>query len=375
MSGTRLRRGGSPNGLDDRSGSSSNSAHLMMNRTRMRTMTANKTGSQEPRTLTVNGQILPGDHLAVPIEKLTLSPRNPRIRRFLRRNPSPTADEIQKFLLEEDGVADLQRQIRENGGLVEPIIVNHNYEVIEGNCRLAIYLKLRAGRPQDAQWKTIPAFVLADRVTNRQVLILQAIYHVHSNKIRWGAYEQQAHLQSMRKDENMESAEIARVLGLSQKTVNTLLDAYEAMTKHYVDNTKPGEDRRVWSHFHELYKAPKLAAFRASEKNVKTFARLVKCGVIKGSDVRKLPAIVGDAKALHKLERQGLEAAIRQVGQGDPSKVFPLFKQMRKTTRLLQELKPKDIEELKVQPAEQKEIDALYQVITKVAKAANIKLS
>lgn len=338
-------------------------------------MTATKTESPEPRTLTVDGQVLPGEHMALPLEKLTLSPRNPRIRRLLRRKPTPTPEEIQKFLLEEDGVADLQRQIRDNGGLVDPIIVDENYEVIEGNCRLAIYMKLRDGRRHEAQWKTIPAYVLTGKVTSRQVLILQAIYHVHSNKIKWGAYEQQAHLQVMRHDEGMEPAEIARVLGLSTNNVNTLLDAYAAMTKHYVAKTKPGEDKKVWSHFHELYKNPKLSAFRSNDKNLKTFAKLVKSGTIKGADVRKLPAIVSNAKALQRLEKQGIEAAIGEVGKGDPSKVYPLFKQMRKTTKLLRALKSKDIEELKTQPAEQKEIRALYQAIADVAKAANFKLA
>jgi ParB-like nuclease domain len=338
-------------------------------------MTANKTGGPEPRTLTVDGQVLPGEHMAIPLDKLALSPRNPRIRRLLRRNPTPTAGEIQKFLLEEDGVADLQRQIRDNGGLVDPIIVDENYEVIEGNCRLAIYMKLRDGRTHEPQWKTIPAYVLTGKVTSRQILILQAIYHVHSNKIKWGGYEQQAHLQVMRQEEGMEPVEIARVLGLSTNNVNALLDAYAAMTKHYVAKTKLGEDKKVWSHFHELFKNPKLATFRGSEKNLKTFAKLVKAGTIKGADVRRLPAIVSNGKALQKLEKQGLAAAIGEVGKGDPSKVYPLFKQMRKTTKLLRALKSKDIEGLKAQPAEQKEIRALYQAIADVAKAANIKLA
>ena len=41
----------------------------------------------------------------------------------------------------------------------------------------------------------------------------------------------------------------------------------------------------------------------------------------------------------------------------------------------LKGLKSKDIEELKTQPAEQKEIRALYQAIADVAKAANFKLA
>jgi hypothetical protein len=48
---------------------------------------------------------------------------------------------------------------------------------------------------------------------------------------------------------------------------------------------------------------------------------------------------------------------------------------MRKATNLLRALKPKDIEELKAQPAEQKIVRDLHQAIAQVAKAANIKLT
>jgi hypothetical protein len=341
----------------------------------VRTMAAKSNATPVARILTVAGQVIPAEYLEIPLEKVTLSAANPRIHRLLRRNPAPTPEDIQKFLLDEDGVADLQRQIRDNRGLVDPIIVDHNYQVIEGNCRTAIYMKLRVGQTNDPTWTKIPAFVLSQDITERQVLILQAIYHVHSNKIKWGAYEQQEHLQQMRKKLKMEPAEIARVLGLSVKSVNTLLETYESVTKYYMAKAKPGEERKLWSHFHEFHKNPKLAAFRKSEENVKTFAKLVGDGTIKkGADVRKLPAIVANPKALQKLVKQGFAAAVGEVGKGDPSKVYPVFKRMRSMTKLLHALKSKDIEELKTQPAEQNEIRALYQALVDVAKAANVKL-
>jgi DNA-binding MarR family transcriptional regulator len=343
---------------------------LISLRTGVRTMTVKKAGW---RNLTINGEVLPEEFTEVPLDQLQLSPRNPRIRRLLRTNPTPTPEDIYKFLLEEDGVADLQRQIRENRGVVDPILIDPNYQVVEGNCRLAIYIKLRAARPDEPQWRTMPCRMLT-KVTPKQVRILQAIYHVHSNKIKWGAYEQQGHLQEMRNKDGMEPAEIARVLGLSTKVVNTLLDAYEAMTKHYVETTKPGEDKRVWSHFHELFKKPQLATFRSNEKNLKTFAKLVKAKKIKGADVRKLPAIVTNPKALQELEKDGIRAAEAVVAKADPSKVYPLFKQIRKTTKLLNGLRSKAIEDLKTQPAEQMELRALHQALVGVAKAANIKL-
>jgi ParB-like chromosome segregation protein Spo0J len=337
-------------------------------------MTAKK--ADGARILTVEGKTIPATYMEIPLVQVRLSPKNPRIQRLLRTNPKPTSEEIQRFLLDEDGVSDLQKQIRDNQGLVDPIIVNKDYEVIEGNCRAAIYQKLKDGRPQESQWSKIPAYVLDDSVTERQLLILQAIYHVHSNKIKWGAYEQQSHLNAMRTTLTMSSADIARVLGLSPGLVNTLLDAHAAMTKHYVVKQKPGEDRKVWSHFLELHKNPKLATFRGSDENLRIFAKLVKDGKIKkGSDVRKLPAIVADPSALKKLAKQGLDAAVREVGKGDPSQVYPLFKQLKKTTKLLKAVKREDVEELKSQQAEQKEFRALYEALVAVARAANIKLA
>lgn len=337
-------------------------------------MTAKKVDGA--RILTVEGTMIPATYTEIPLDEVRLSPRNPRIQRLLRTTPKPTPEDIQRFLLAEDGVSDLQKQIRDNQGLVDPIIVSKDFEVIEGNCRTAIYKMLKDGRPQETQWNKIPAYVLADGLTERQLLILQAIYHVHSNKIKWGAYEQQSHLSAMRTTLNMTPADIARVLGLSPGLVNTLLDAHAAMTKHYVTKAKPGEDRKVWSHFLEFQKNKKLAGFRGNEENVKIFAKLVKDGKIKkGADVRRLPAIVADPKALQKLTKQGLDAAIREVGKGDPTKVYPLFKQLRKTTKLLSSVKREDIEELKSQQAEQKEFLALYKAIVAVAKAANIPLA
>jgi len=337
-------------------------------------MTAKQAATTGWRSITVDGEALQEEFVEVPIEKLKLSPTNPRIRKLLRTKPTPTPDAILKFLLDEDGVADLQRQIRENRGLVDPILIDQDYEVIEGNCRLAIYKKLRIGQPNSSEWRVMPCRMLT-KVTPRQVRILQAIYHVHSNKIKWGAYEQQAHLQEMREKDGMEPAEIARVLGLTAKEVSILLDAYDAMTKHYVETMKVGEDKKVWSHFHELYKKPQLASFRSNEKNLKTFAKLVKSGKISGADVRKLPAIVGNPKAFQELEQRGVEAAEAVVAKAYPSKIVPLFRQIRRTTKLLTNLRSPAIQNLKTQAAEQKELKALYQAVINAAKIAGIKLA
>jgi ParB-like nuclease domain len=329
-----------------------------------------KTGQALP--LIIEGENIPTDYEEAPLKKIRLNPNNPRLYRLKRQNANPTPEQIQKFLLDEDGVNDLKKQIRDNGGLADPIIVDQDYLVIEGNCRAAIYKSLNTAQPNRESWKKIPARILPPKTTERQIAILQAIFHVHANKIRWGAYEQQHHLHYMQSDLKMDSPTIARVLGLSDAQVRTLLDAYQAMTKHYVKHN-PTEDRKVWSHFYEFYKNKDLADYRKDENNVALFAQLVRHKKIeKGADVRKLPVIVKNSKALQKLQNTGVKAAVEEIGKANPSAVFPVFRQVRRTTQLLEDLKSEDLERIGAQPAEQKELQKLYQALIKISKATGL---
>ena len=150
--------------------------------------------------------------------------------------------------------------------------------------------------------------------------------------------------------------------------MRTLLDAYHAMTKHYVKHN-PTEDRKVWSYFHEFYRRKDLSDFRKDEDNVKLFAQLVKTKKIeKGADVRKLPLIIKNSKALQKLHNSGVKAAVEEIGKANPSAVFQVFRQVRRTTELLEDLKSEDLERIRTQPAEQKELQKLQRQKVKVER-------
>ena len=324
-------------------------------------------------TITIEGQEIPIQSALVPIDEIQLDPNNPRIKRGL--NPPITQDSIRKFLLEQPGVSDLQKQIRDNQGLMERILVNQEYLVVEGNCRAAIYRRLRDAPQSHPRWQNIPTLVLPPGITDEQIAVVRAVFHVQPNKIRWGAYEQQEHLYDMATQLKMDIPRIARLLGVAEKKVERLIEAYEAMTTYYVPSTGSSDGRRVWSYFNELYKNPGLKDFRARGKNLKLFSQLVKDKKIpRGADVRQLPNIVSDSKAFQKLQATGFKPALKQAGRTRPSEVYALFRQIRKTRVALEKIKQAELEDIQGQPGQQEELRQLHRALMNVATLAKIGL-
>lgn len=305
---------------------------------------------------------------------MRLDPKNPRInyQRVQTDGRPAKPQELRDFVLGLPGVSDLFKGIRDNGGLIDPIII-HGDRVVEGNCRAAIFMKLRELMPKDPRWGRIPAEVLPQGTTDRQIAVLQGMYHVNG-KIQWRAYLQAAHLHDMKVRLKMSPAVIAKSLSLQQRVVERLLKAYQAMTEH-VPQVKSGKGLEFFSYFEELFKIKKLEKFRSDEGKVKLFAKLIKEKKIPlGQNVRDLPALLEHPKVFQKLVMDGYKPARAALGATDPSKVYPIYKQVRETRELLERLQAHELSALAKQPAQQGEIRGLYRAIKKVAAATQIDL-
>lgn len=335
---------------------------------------ATRQGAHDGRMLTIEGTRVPVTYTEVDVDKVRLDPKNPRInyQRDQRNGRPANPRDLRDFVLGLPGVSDLFKGIRDNGGLIDPIIV-HGDRVVEGNCRAAIFMKLRELMPKDSRWGRIPAEVLPEGTTDRQMAVLQGMYHVNG-KIQWRAYLQAAHLHDMKVRLKMSPAVIAKSLSLQQRVVERLLKAYQAMTEH-VPQVKSGKGLEFFSCFEELFKIKKLEKFRSDEGNVKVFAKLIKEKKIPlGQNVRDLPALLEHPKVFQKLVTDGHKAARAALGATDPSKVYPVYKQVRETRELLEGLQAHELSALAKQPAQQGEIRGLYRAIKKVAAATQIDL-
>ena len=118
----------------------------------------------------------------LPLAQVQLDPQNPRVANTVSASALGTGEHLQrelhKLLWADSDVHDLYRSILTNKGLIERIIVRHNGVVAEGNCRTVVYRKLHENFKTDDAWSRIPARVLPEDITDRQVAILLGELHV-----------------------------------------------------------------------------------------------------------------------------------------------------------------------------------------------------
>ena len=215
-------------------------------------------GNSHP--VVIEGVEVPVIFKKLPIGDIVLDPENPRIQHAVRQKFQSLKvkhEDLLSLIYDQPGVSDLMAAIRDNGGLNEPILVRPDGRVIEGNCRAVSFLKLNKAKPNEQNWKTIPAWVVPS-ITERQVLILQGTQHV-AGKNKWRAYEKVGHLYTMHKKLGMTPKEIAKSLGLGRGTsVEQDLLAYETMTEQLLPKMKGGNDLEKWSYMQEFYKSKEI---------------------------------------------------------------------------------------------------------------------
>ncbi len=327
------------------------------------------------QTLIIEGEAIPIQHQKMPLTDVKLDPNNPRIQHAVQQAAKKGQigqDELRKLILDQPGVSDLFKSIRDNGGILEPIYVRSDGRIIEGNCRAASYLRLHEIKKNDARWHTIPA-VFVPKITDRQVAILQGQYHV-AGRNKWRAYEKIGHMHHMHTNLGMDEKTIAQALGVKERDVIRDLKAYQTMKEKLLPKVTSGDGLEKWSFVQELYKRKGLEEYRSKPANIDEFVSLVVEKKIKqGTDVRKLEKIIKHPSAVKTLKKSGVGDAMAVVGKTDPTADSRTFHKLKETTALLQHLQNKDLERLKEEKPQQI-LQELFLAIKAAAKAAGVKL-
>lgn len=167
-------------------------------------------------------------------QELSFYVDNPRVYTTLRDNgcENPTQGEIEKLMRASEHVKELKEQIKQNGGLIEPLIVvprNNEYIVIEGNSRLAAYRILADKQP--IEWGKVRCNILSADVTDDDIDILLGTYHLVTKK-DWSKFEKAAYLYRMKKRDDSQIDTLARKTGLSVGSVKKYLKIYDFMVKN-----------------------------------------------------------------------------------------------------------------------------------------------
>ena len=334
---------------------------------------------EKQQTLIIEDQRVAVEYREIPLDQIQLDPLNPRIQHAVRQkfpDGKITQEELQKLILDQPGVSDLFRSIRDNGGINDPIHVRPDGSIIEGNCRVASYQKLHSiNKPKgNLRWDVIPAIFIPD-ITPRQVAVLQGQFHL-AGKNKWAAYEKAGHLHYMKHTLGMQEKDIAQTMSMTEKEVLRDLEAYKTMTEKLLPQIPNGAGLDKWSFVDEFYKRKGLEGFRSKSENVDEFVSLVVSKKLKkGADVRKLEKVLKHPAAVKTLKKQDVDAALTVVGKSDPTADSTSFNKLKKATTLLQHMPNKDLQRLIDSEEPRVILRDLYSALKDVARAAGMKLS
>src|SRR5215510_11783391 len=262
--------------------------------------------SEIPRVvdeITLDGKRVQVQSVDLPLDQVTLDPRNPRIANTVSFSISDVGEKLQSKLEEllwaDPDVRDLYRQVLINKGLVERIIVRQNGSVVEGNCRTVVYRKLRQKHPSDECWSYIPARILPADIGDRDVAILLGEMHV-AGKNTWTPFEKAGHVYRMHNEFALVQDEIAVRLRMSKSKVNQLIRASDMMKTRYLQKYPGPASSRKFSYFEELFKKPILRDWVTTTPGAEEmFIDWVGTNKLdQGVQVRELPSILEDEEAI-----------------------------------------------------------------------------
>ena len=240
------------------------------------------------------------------VDQITIDKENPRIANYLDiHDPANITSDLIALLLGTTSAAceSLRESIRENGGIIHPIIVNKEsngtYRVIEGNTRLQIYKDfLCSGVP--GNWNVIKAIVYEGLDIDK----------IHSIRLQahligprdWDSYSKAKYLNYLYNFEHMPMNTLISFCGGSSKAaeIKNMIVAYNDMEKYYrpICDDDMQFDIKKFQGFVELQRKPVLDAIIGHGFNKTDFSMWIqneKISILQ--DVRRIPDILNSKKA------------------------------------------------------------------------------
>lgn len=213
---------------------------------------------------------------------LNFYPENPRVFSSLNSDGTvPSQEDIEEHMKKMEHVRELASDIKQNGGLMEEIIVrDQDFVVLEGNSRLAAY---RILAEQDAvAWAKIKCKVLPYDIKDDLIFKLIGQFHIKGKK-PWEAYEQASYLYRRTKQTKMHIDMIADELGINKNDAKNMVAAVELML------SKNEPDIHKYSYYFEYVKDPNIRKYRdTTDIDDKVCEQIKKGNIEQAADIRKL---------------------------------------------------------------------------------------
>lgn len=298
--------------------------------------------------ITVGGLEIPVTYELRDIFKLHFYKENPRIASIIVKHDAPLDDDfIEKQLWERNETHALKRRIEKHNGLIHPVIIYKDY-VIEGNTRLCAYRRLYKQAVDESRdpshWSKISCQVLQRELDKKRIYELLGDEHI-LGKIDWNTYEKGCWMTRMMEVDDLDSDEIANIIGLSVSTVRNHITAYMLMVEKEV------EEPKKFSHFLQLVGNAEIKKIEKHHDDsiIDKCVDAIKEGQFRDAkDLRKIPKIYKDRTARKRFFEYGEDCddVYTQLKADHPSVGSTFINTANDVCERMRKLKRKEREDL-----------------------------
>jgi len=328
-------------------------------------------------TIKLSGISTPIEREKIPLNKIILDIKNPRIQYYLDTSLSNniTSKEV-KFALAEsnDSYDKLKEHIETNGGIYEAIWVIPNEDkflVIEGNTRAFIYEELSEKYSNDKKWKEIDAYILPEEIDRSRINFIRLEKHLFG-PTPWSAYEKARELHRLYDDEGYSYKQLQSLTKNRENEIKNNIQAFKDMEDQYLKKYKGPNQRLKFSYFVEFRKNKELQMLvNKNELTLEQFCDWVgEDKFRRGEDIRKLSLVLKDDQAKSELVNNNFQAALDQLGQKNPSANSKLFEDIQRVIKGIDKISFSEFNEIKegFQPGKLKDLKALHNKVEQLLK-------
>lgn len=256
----------------------------------------------------------------LPVNVLELDVNNPRIAELIdrmgRENVTPEAIAL-SLGTSEESYENLKNSIKENGGIINPIVVNkiteNRYLVIEGNTRVQIYKKFLEDKVP-GEWNEIPALIYED-IEPEEIHAIRLQAHLIGAR-EWSPFAQAKYVHNLYYFEKMTLARIVEFCGGKKTRIQQLISAYQDVEDYYrpmcEDDTQV--DHRKFSSFMELQRPQILRFLEANSISKRDFVKwVIDDKFDRQEHIRTLPEIWKSKEARQAFLTEGSAVAIKKL--------------------------------------------------------------
>jgi hypothetical protein len=248
----------------------------------------------------------------VSLSKLKLDPTNVRLRHLGKLKES----EVEESLWNEPGMDDWYRQIREEGGISEPVIIDSNYVTREGNERI-ICLRRLSREAHDGelpgtargQFDIVPCRMVSPDASEKEIAVYLTRIHVKGSH-KWKSLNKAIMIYDLSTKYGLSYEELRKRLGISKKTVQTVKSAYQSTLKYQKEHRDDAKWYYKYSYYHEIFKNEELKNWAKQDDNLDSFTDWIYTGKIpRGEDVRKLKKLILDPELFDEFRKANVTRA------------------------------------------------------------------